>query len=249
MVLLQKDFQLGVMLEIMPGVKCCIGWRFPIQKIHYSQKVNRCRKRGMAQLKKIIETILKAEDNEDRIAGSPCLRDFAYQEETFAREVMINLRKANSKLKRRSHQGDEKVCLRFLLYKGDSGIDIQTPSPCCRQQKQGNECWQFMSLLDYIVIYEPSISPLPGADWVERQGNYGRGVHPLKMCRKHWMACFMWVLATVLCIIRYPDFSIAVSWNENASTLRPKTINLRHCFGRIATPHCDVTGMIVNKVW
>ena len=45
-------------------------------KIHYSQKVNRFRKRAWHNWKKNIETIVKAEDNEDRIAGSPSLRDF-----------------------------------------------------------------------------------------------------------------------------------------------------------------------------
>jgi len=138
--------------------KLCLEWNVasadgsPMQKIHENSLLSegqQVQKKGMAQLKKNHRDNCESRRQWRSNCGVTISSGFLH----FKRHLPGKLNDkppANSKLKRRSHQGDEKV--------GDSGINIRTPSPCCRQQKQGNECWQFMSLLDYIVIYEPSIS-------------------------------------------------------------------------------------------
>eukprot|EP00435_Cladocopium_sp_Y103_P045526 s756_g13.t1 len=57
------------------------------------------KKRGMRRLKKMVEAIFKAENLiEERLELGGCLKDLAFQEETFAREVMINLKRGGYKL-------------------------------------------------------------------------------------------------------------------------------------------------------
>eukprot|EP00435_Cladocopium_sp_Y103_P045341 s1084_g13.t1 len=60
------------------------------------------RKRCMSRLKKLVEAIIRAENMVIAEKGpgqlGNCLRDVAFQEETFAREIMIYLKRANYKL-------------------------------------------------------------------------------------------------------------------------------------------------------
>lgn len=60
------------------------------------------RKRCMSRVKKLVEAILKAENLVMEQEGpgelGTCLRDLAFQDESFAREIMIYLKKANYKL-------------------------------------------------------------------------------------------------------------------------------------------------------
>eukprot|EP00435_Cladocopium_sp_Y103_P008278 s5184_g2.t1 len=57
------------------------------------------KKRGMRRLKKMVEAIFKAENLiEEKLELAGCLKDLAFQEETFAREIMINLKRGGYKL-------------------------------------------------------------------------------------------------------------------------------------------------------
>ena len=56
------------------------------------------RKRGMSRLKKMVEAIFTAENlAEERLDLSSCLKDLAFQEESFSREIMINLKRSGYK--------------------------------------------------------------------------------------------------------------------------------------------------------
>lgn len=135
--------------------KLCLEWNVASADVSLCRKFTTLRRptgsekgHGTTE-KKTSRQLWKPKTMKIELRGHHLFEIFAFQE-TFAREAKHDKAPANSKLKRRSHPGDEKV--------GDFGINIRTPSPCCRQQKPGNECWQFMSLLDCIVIYELFIS-------------------------------------------------------------------------------------------
>ena len=96
MTLVSKAFQFGVHLAGN------FAWSEMLHRLTLPLAANtllsqdrRQRKRGMSQLKKITEAIVKAENlAEENAHVSACLQDLAFQNETFAREVMINLKRS-----------------------------------------------------------------------------------------------------------------------------------------------------------
>ena len=90
MVLLQKAFQLGVMLEIMPGVKCCIGWRFPYAENSWKfttlRRSTGSEKGHGTTEKKTSRQLWKPKTMKIELRGHHLFGIFAFQE-TFAREV------------------------------------------------------------------------------------------------------------------------------------------------------------------